>query len=291
MTPPAASPIEMIPAGHGVALYVKRDDLLDEYVSGNKLFKLKYNAEAALRLGHKSVLTFGGAFSNHIAATASYCARHGMRCTGIIRGERVEPLNTTLAHAESQGMHLEFVSRESYRRKSDPAFLKSLSERFDDPFIIPEGGANEWGVMGAREIMDERCKAFDYVCVAMGTGTTFAGVLLEAGENQRIIGFPVLRHPNLLADVAAFAPGLAQVAPNRYRIIEDYHFGGYAKWNAALIDFIKKFQEQSGIPLEPVYTGKLLFGITDLIQKGFFERGSRVLAIHTGGFDRGRMTS
>lgn len=285
-----ASPIEPISDDYGVLLYVKRDDLVDKYVSGNKLFKLKYNVEEALRMGHKSVLTFGGAFSNHIVATASYCARHGIPCTGIIRGERAEPLNATLAHAGSQGMHLEFVSRELYRQKADPAYLETLRRTFGDPFIIPEGGANEWGVMGAREILDERCKAFDYVCVAMGTGTTFAGILLEAGENQRVIGFPVLRHPGLLGDATKFAPGLREVSPNRYEIIHDYHFGGYAKRNAALVDFILSFQKQTGIPLDPVYTGKLMFGITDLIEKGFFEKGSTVLAIHTGGFDRGQIS-
>lgn len=268
---------------NSVSLFLKRDDLIDDLVSGNKLYKLKYNINAARAGAHDTILTFGGAFSNHIAATARYCQQAGLRSIGVIRGERPEPLNDTLAGAQAAGMHTVFVSRETYRHKNEAAYLEHLAMEFNSPFIIPEGGANEHGVRGAREILDDRCSEFDYVCVPMGTGTTFAGLVMAASEHQQVIGFPVSKHTTLLAEIIKIVPDFAAIPASRYLVLNDYHFGGYTKWTPELLEFMRSFFRSTQIQLDPIYTSKMMFGISHLVQKGFFRPGSKLLAIHTGG--------
>lgn len=263
-----------------VSLAIKRDDLIDSQVSGNKLYKLKYNIQTAKEKG-KAILTFGGAFSNHIAATAAYTQAEGIKSIGVIRGERVEPLNPTLALAEAMNMELHFVSRTGYRRKSDPAFLDQLRERFAHPFIIPEGGANLLGIRGAQEMLSDATKPFDVIVVPMGTGTTFAGLVKACQPHQQVIGFPVHKHEHLLDDILNVYPAFDRL--DRYQIINGHHFGGYAKWTKELLDFIRSFHHETGVPLDPIYTGKAMHALLHHIQQRRFSKGTRLLFAHTGG--------
>ncbi|RZJ73696.1 1-aminocyclopropane-1-carboxylate deaminase/D-cysteine desulfhydrase [Flavobacterium sp.] len=263
-----------------VQLFVKREDLLHETISGNKFRKLKYNLEQAKLQGKKTLLTFGGAFSNHIAAVASAGNEFGFETVGIIRGDELESKiseNPTLASAQAQGMKFEFINREIYRSKDEPAFLESLKSRFGDIYILPEGGTNALAVKGCEEILTGEDLEFDYICCAVGTGGTLAGLINASDERQRIIGFSSLK------GVSEFDPIVEFANKDNWEITSDYHFGGYGKVNSELIDFINRFATENKMQLDPVYTGKMLFGIEDLIAKGRFESGSRILAIHTGG--------
>jgi len=268
-------------AGFGVDLWVKRDDIIHPHVSGNKWRKLKYNIAEAQQKGFPKLLTFGGAFSNHIYATAAAGHIFGIETIGIIRGEQVEPLNSTLAFAESLGMHLHFVSREKYRLKTQSEELQAYLELFGNVYIIPEGGANSLGVKGCEEIVPEINILFDFICCACGTGTTLAGIINSLGENQHAIGFPVLKADTFLENDVH--PKLSKLDPTQFCLNSDYHFGGYAKWDAELEEFMDRFEKFNQITLEPVYTGKLFYGIYDLIKKKRFPEGSKVIALHTGG--------
>lgn len=267
--------------GFGVDLWIKRDDLIHPQVSGNKWRKLKYNIDDAQKKGFTKILTFGGAFSNHIYATAAAGHIFGMETIGIIRGERVEPLNSTLAFAESMGMKLHFVDRETYRLKSEAEELEKYEKQFGPVYIIPEGGANALGVKGCEEILPEIEIPFDYICCACGTGTTLAGIINSIGENQHAIGFPILKAETFLENEVH--PKLTYIDPTKFCLNNEYHFGGYAKWNAELEEFMDRFEKFHDIHLEPVYTGKLFYGIYELIKMKRFPEGSRVIALHTGG--------
>lgn len=270
--------------GKGVRLYIKREDLLHPEVSGNKFRKLKYNLKEAKDLGHTKVLTFGGAFSNHIAATAAAAKLSGLPSVGVIRGEelgrdREKTLasNSTLNFAASCGMELHFVSREEYRKKNHPNFAEDLHERFGEFFMIPEGGTNKLAVKGCEEILTEEDREFDFICCPVGTGGTVSGLINASNPSQKVLGFPALKGDFLKAEIKGFVE-----KPN-WELILNYHFGGYAKVDRQLINFINRFSEKYKIQLDPVYTGKMLFGIFDLVEKDYFPKGSRILAIHTGG--------
>lgn len=271
-------------AAQGVELCLLRIDLLHEHFGGNKWFKLKYTIEAARDKNAKTLLTFGGAFSNHIAATAAAGKAAGLKTIGIIRGEASAVRNPTLQFAHEQGMELVYLDRESYRGKNDPAFLDILRRRFDDPFIIPEGGAASEGVKGCMEIVPPGAP-FDTVCVACGTGATLAGIALSLGRGQRVIGFPVLKNgsflePEIKALIAAQPP---QQEVGNWSLECDYHFGGYAKTTPALEQFVRDFKTGYGIPLDYIYTAKMVSGVFDLLEKGAFKKGERLLLVHTGG--------
>lgn len=261
----------------GVRVRVKREDLNHPAVSGNKWWKLKYNLEAAKKVD--TLLTFGGAYSNHIYATAAAARELGKKSIGIIRGERIEPLNSTLRFAEEQGMRLEFISREAYREKSTPSFLAELQDRFGSFYLIPEGGTNELAVKGCCEFGQQLSKevSFDYLCLPVGTAGTMAG--LARGIPREVIGFSVLKNGGFLQ--MAFNE-LSEGASNG-RVEIDYDFGGYAKTPAVLQKFVDEFEKEYAIPLDPIYTGKAMFGLMDLIHKGRFAKGSTVLFLHTGG--------
>ena len=276
------SPIEFLLTLNGIEVWVKRDDLLDPFVSGNKLFKLKHNLNHAIAQGKKSIITFGGAFSNHIAASASLTHQYGLESIGIIRGEPTEKLNPTLTFALSKGMKLKYISREMYRQKNDEFFLIELRKEFPDAFIIPEGGANIFGIEGSNEILNEYTEHFDFIACAIGTGTTIAGLLHASQEHQKVIGIPIHKYANILDDVALFDPSvIAQL--HKFILAKDFHFGGYAKWNTDLLEFIRSVHKNHGLKLDPIYTGKALFGLFDIIQKGSIPPGSKALFIHTGG--------
>lgn len=272
-------------AEHGIQLFLKRDDLIHPEISGNKWRKLKYNLMEAQRQGCNTVLTFGGAFSNHIAATAAACRLAGFKSIGIIRGEELqEKNNATLRQASKDGMHLEFISRENYRRKNAMDFLEALREKFGAFYMIPEGGANEMGVAGCAEIIQEANEHFDTICVACGTGTTMAGILAAAKPEQQVLGFPALKGGYFLTnDVLQLLSRANKTASASYELILKYHFGGYAQHSSELLHFIRNFKAKHSIELDFIYTGKMLFGIYDLIQKRFFRQATKILAIHTGG--------
>ncbi len=274
---------------HGVRLLIKRDDLIHPVISGNKWRKLRHNLREAALHDHHTVLTFGGAFSNHIAATAHACRNAGLDSIGIIRGDELteEELNSTLREAKNMGMELHFVSREAYRRKTESDFLEELKTQHGRFYAVPEGGANGLGVKGCAELLPEVDEPYDVVCCAAGTGTTLAGLRVSLPEGKQLLGFPALKGGEFLLDEVARLTEesrLKLTAPQAvFSLITDYHFGGYAKMTPELMLFIEGFQERTGIPLDPIYTGKMMFGIYDMLQKGRFAKGTTLLAIHTGG--------
>ncbi|RDV14150.1 1-aminocyclopropane-1-carboxylate deaminase/D-cysteine desulfhydrase [Pontibacter diazotrophicus] len=267
-----------------VALWIKREDLLHPEISGNKWRKLKYNLQEAKQLQHHTLLTFGGAYSNHIAATAAAGKAFGFKTVGVIRGEEHLPLNPTLRFATSCGMQLQYVSREKYRQKDDPAFLQELSEQYNQPYILPEGGTNTLAVKGCTEIVKDISIDYDYVCCASGTGGTVAGIIASLAGKKQVLAFPALKGGDFLQkEIEQLVYNFCGQTYHNWQLITDYHFGGYAKVKPELLAFMQAFQKQHHMPLEPVYIGKMLYGLFDLIQKGFFPSGSRVVAIHTGG--------
>ena len=269
-----------LPKNKGIELYVKREDKIHPFVSGNKYRKLKYNLLEAENLGFKTLITFGGAYSNHIAAVASAGKEKSFKTVGIIRGEELESKindNATLKFAEQCGMQFKFVSREAYRNKTSEGFINNLKDEFGDFYLIPEGGTNDLAVKGCEEILNEGDENFDYICTSVGTGGTISGLINCSKPSQQVLGFSALKGDFLQQDISKF------VTKTNWELIADYHFGGYAKINSALISFINQFKNDFNVPLDPVYTGKMLFGISDLIEKDFFPKGSKILAIHTGG--------
>lgn len=286
---PVQEVMDTVLALHGVRLLIKRDDLIHPVISGNKWRKLRHNLREAAMNDHHTVLTFGGAFSNHIAATAHACRNAGLDSIGIIRGDELtdEELNSTLCEAKNKGMELHFVSREAYRRKTEPEFLEELKTQHGRFYAVPEGGANGLGVKGCAELLPEVDEHYDVVCCAAGTGTTLAGLRISLPEGKQLLGFPALKGGEFLLDEVkrlTEESRLRITAPQAaFSLVTDYHFGGYAKMTPELMRFIEGFQERTGIPLDPIYTGKMMFGIYDLIQKGRFEKGTTLLAIHTGG--------
>ena len=263
-----------------VSLYLKREDLLHPYVSGNKFRKLKYNLLQAKSENKKTLLTFGGAFSNHILAVAAAGKEHGFKTIGIIRGEELKGKiaeNPTLKKAQDLGMVFEFVDREIFREKSSSKFIQQLVEKFEDFYLIPEGGTNELAVKGCEEILTITDEKFDYICCAIGTGGTISGLINCSKNSQQVLGFSALKGDFLREDICKF------VSKSNWDLIADYNFGGYAKVSEELILFINDFYQKYKVPLDPIYTGKMLFGVMDLINKNYFPENSKILVIHTGG--------
>lgn len=310
-------------AEKGVRLFVKRDDLIHPYVSGNKLYKLKYHVAEALAQGHDTILTFGGAYSNHLVATAAYCKKVGLKCIGIVRGEELAltalssltpgpspkgrgGLSPALQYCVEQGMQLHFVSREEYRRKEEAAFIADLHQKLGRFYIAPEGGSGALGVKGAAEILSGvDTSVYSHIMCACGTGTTLAGlvssavftptlalplkgegippsVLGEGGRGVEVIGISVLKGEDTLTQVVENYVGNNPNLPN-WKILTEYHHGGYAKSTHELLDFIARYKTQHGITLDHVYTGKLFFAIYDMVANGTIPSQSTILAIHTGG--------
>ncbi|MGI9527563.1 MAG: 1-aminocyclopropane-1-carboxylate deaminase/D-cysteine desulfhydrase [Weeksellaceae bacterium] len=273
-------PIEPLIHQESVQLDMLREDLNHPLIQGNKFRKLKYNLIKAKEMGCDTLLTFGGAFSNHIHATAAAGKAFGFKTIGYIRGEELaeKPLNVTLWEAKTFGMDFQFINRSLYREKNDESFLTQLRLKHPNAYILPEGGTNDLAVKGCEEILDERTKYYDYICLPVGTAGTIAGVIRSSQLNQTILGFPALKNANFLKkEIAQFTPKM------NYDFINAYHFGGYAKFSAELIMFVNDFYHKFQIPLDPIYNAKMLYGITTMIKEGYFPNGSRVLAIHTGG--------
>lgn len=288
-------------ASCGITLDIRREDDIHPLVSGNKYRKLKYNLLAAKEQGLTKLVTFGGAYSNHIAATACAAQEMGFDCIGIIRGDELADKwqhNPTLALAHAQGMQLHFVSRADYRSKHETAFIDKLQQQFGAFYLIPEGGTNALAVTGCEEILStEDVHHYDVVCCAVGTGGTLAGLINSVQHDSvqqskphahtQVVGFAALNAPSLQQDIE----NLIQPDATHWTLNFDYTFGGYAKRTDALMEFIHAFKTTHRIPLEPIYTGKMLYGIYDLARQGYFDqyaqknkqKGTRILAIHTGG--------
>ena len=268
-----------------IELFIKREDLIHPFVSGNKFRKLKYNLEEAKKLKKKAVLTFGGAYSNHIVATAVAGKMEGLKTFGIIRGEELgknleQTLeeNPTLKVAHEHGMKFHFVSRELYRQKTSFGFIEKMKNKWGDFYLIPEGGTNFLAVNGCEEILTKKDAQFNYVCAAVGTGGTLAGLIKSLKRKQKVLGFPALKGNFLSEEIKKYT-----IKNDNWKLQKGYHFGGYAKHDESLITFINDFTDKTGILLDPIYTGKMVFGIVDLIKKDFFAEGTKILAIHTGG--------
>lgn len=264
----------------GVRVLIKREELNHPFVSGNKWWKLKYNLEEAKRQNKKTLLTFGGAYSNHIYATAAAAYELGFESIGIIRGEETLPLNHTLNFAKQNGMTLRYVSREQYRKKTEVEFIDQLHQHLSDFYLIPEGGTNALAVKGVTEFAQTLDNDFDYLCCAVGTGGTLAGLANGFPGTQTVIGFSSLKGGDFLEEEVS-----RWLLPSQtnWHIVTDYHFGGYGKTTNALRIFIIEFYQKFNILLDDVYTSKMVYGVFDLIQKGFFARGQTILLLHTGG--------
>ncbi|MEO8235606.1 MAG: pyridoxal-phosphate dependent enzyme [Flavobacterium sp.] len=263
-----------------ITLSMKREDLLHPFVSGNKFRKLKYNILKAKEHNYEKLITFGGAFSNHIAAVAFACQEAGIQSVGIIRGDELADKiedNPTLLFAQNCGMKFEFVSREEYQNKTSESFISKLNYKYGNHYLLPEGGTNELAILGCEEILTNNDFHFDYICCAIGTGGTISGIINSSHSNQKIIGFPALKGDFLKDEIRKFAKN------NNWELVTDYHFGGYGKITAELVDFINQFYMNTQIPLDPIYTGKMVYGVMNLLANNYFPNGSKILMIHTGG--------
>jgi 1-aminocyclopropane-1-carboxylate deaminase len=270
----------------GLSLYVARLDLIHPIVSGNKLFKLYYFLAEAQQKNINTIVTFGGAYSNHLIATAYACQVKGLRSIGIVRGERPADLSPTLMNCEEYGMQLHFVSRGEYKQITS-ADMGSLPGQFEPCLIIPEGGYNPLGARGAARIMQvQELGLATHICTAVGTATTLAGLLLHSKPKQNIIGIPVIKNMEDIRERLKFLG--ANRHPDRLSIFTEYHFGGYAKYNSMLLEFMNELYKNYELPTDFVYTAKMMFGIFDKIKQGFFAPGSRIICLHTGGLQGNR---
>lgn len=264
----------------GVRVLIKREDLNHPYIKGNKWWKLKYNLQEAQRQGKSTLLTFGGAYSNHIYAVAAAARELDFKSIGIIRGEEVLPLNPVLAFAASCGMELHYVTRSAYRTRHEPNFISMLHDRFGNFYLIPEGGTNELAVKGVADFASLLDANFDYLCCAVGTGGTMAGLITGLQGKKHIIGFPVLKGEGFLE---ATIKRLLAVPYGNWKLNFNYHMGGFAKMPRELHAFRQEFQRRYSILPDPVYMAKLLFGVTEEVKLGNFARGSTILVLHSGG--------
>ena len=260
-----------------------RIDEVDAGISGNKWWKLKYNLEKMQASGMTQLVTFGGAFSNHIAATAAAGKRYQIKTTGIIRGEEHLPLNPTLSLAVEFGMKLIYCDRATYReiKKGGKGFDKWYGK--EDIFILPEGGSNELAVKGCSEILDERSQDYDVICCPVGTGGTLSGLIIGSNGQQEVIGFSALKGGRFLNDDIRDFLNKAGSSNSNWTVEENYHRGGFAKVDRGLFDFVKQFRKTQDIQLDYIYNGKMMMGLTELINSGRFKSGTKILAIHSGG--------
>lgn len=291
MLPYSPTPIQEI-KGHPllkraeVSVFVKREDLNHPTVSGNKWWKLKFNLEEALRSSHQTIVTLGGAYSNHIYATAAAAAALGLKAIGIIRGNEIKPLNPTLSFAQQKGMELRFVSREKYKRKNSPEFLQELKSAVGEFLFLPEGGSNLLAVNGCASFVQEELSKinFDNLFLPVGTGATMAGLICGFRGKKRVTGVSVLKGGAFLeGDIRKFVAGYSGTSFENWRLITHYHHGGYAKTTPELHSFITEMNDTYSLPLDHVYTGKLLWAVFKEIEAGAIARGEKILVLHTGG--------
>jgi 1-aminocyclopropane-1-carboxylate deaminase len=267
----------------GVTLWLKRDDLIHPEIPGNKWRKLKYNLAAATASGHDTLLTFGGAYSNHIRATAAAGYYGGFSTIGVIRGEEHSPLNPSLAYAAARGMRLTYLDRTTYRAKEEARVIDALTERWGRFYLVPEGGSNAHAVRGCAEVPVELGDTFDVICCPVGTGGTLAGLAATLVPGQRAVGFAVLKGGQFLAGRVSELQSEALGRPTgNWHIEYDFHFGGYARVTAPLVAFADDFAARHGVGLDPIYTAKMMYGIFGLAEAGAFVEGTRIVAVITG---------
>lgn len=267
----------------GVRLLLKRDDVIHPEFPGNKWRKLKYNLVAAADEDHDTLLTFGGAYSNHLRATAAAGYYFGFRTVGVVRGEEHLPLNPSLEYAVGRGMRLTYLDRETYRQKHSSMVVDALRREWGRFYLLPEGGSNALAVRGCAELPGEIAEPFDVICCAVGTGGTLAGITAGLRPGQRALGFPVLRDGEYLADEVARLQMEAGVTSfGNWRLVCDFHFGGFAKTTPQLQGFIDDFSSRHGMTLDRIYVAKMLFGVFDLIGNGTFDRDTTVVVVVTG---------
>lgn len=268
----------------GVSLSLLRTDLIHPHISGNKFFKLKYNLAEAIKNNYRTLLTFGGAYSNHIYSAAYAGKLFNLDTIGVIRGEEHLPLNHTLSFAAECGMKFFYLDRKTYRLKNTPEIINLLRNRFGNFYLLPEGGTNLLAVKGCSELLKSIDNDFDVICIPCGTGGTIAGLISSLKGEKFITGFPVLRNASFLKKVINdLLIDFTGRSFSNWALNFDYHFNGYAKFNSELIKFIKNFNDKFSVQTDPVYTGKMLFGIYDMIKRKKFKRGTRIIAVHTGG--------
>ena len=266
---------------NGVFISVLRLDLIHPLVGGNKLFKLKYNIQKAIESGLDTIVTLGGPYSNHIAATAYAGQQAGFKTIGLIRGDEHTVLNHTLQAVVEKGMELRFIDRQLYRKyREDFAAVEQL---FKNAYCIPEGGSNALSVKGCREIVPNTVSDFDFVACATGTGTTLAGLSLSLQHHQKALGIAVLKGANYLDEQVKEWINAEGGDIERFAIFHDYHFGGYASQHPVLTQFVNHFNDNQPFKIEPVYTGRMFYALMDLIEKNYFSKGIKLLVIHTGG--------
>ncbi len=277
-------PVTLPGVSNNVNLFMKRTDLVHPVISGNKWYKMKYNIVEMKKLGLDTLLTFGGAFSNHIHAAAHAGKIFGFKTIGLIRGEEHLPLNPTLQAAVDDGMELHYVDRTTFRKRETEEFLNSIRERFGDVYILPVGGTNKIALKGCAEIIDQIDIDYNYICSASGSGGTFAGLVAGLKGSKQAIAFPALKGGEFLEEVISdLVSEYTGETFSNWGLNTDYHFGGFAKLTKELIDFTHEFNELNGFELDYIYTNKMMFGIADLIKKGFFKSGETIVAIHSGG--------
>lgn len=276
---------------------VKRIDLIHPVVSGNKWFKLKYNLEQALSEGHDMVASFGGPWSNHLHALAYAAKEAGIKSIGFVRGEYHKETSVMLEDAKSWGMQVEYISLDAWAEKATEDFKMWVYEQYGACFIVPEGGANYWGINGCMEILDAADEMYTDICCAAGTGAMAAGIAMSLKKHQRLHVFAALKGGFMREEVKRhltyFLMEEEAVEDVMRQMVfhDEYHFGGYGKWNAELVSFIEKTKTEKDIPLDQVYTGKLLFGVNDLLEQKYFDGAQRILVIHSGGLQGARSIS
>ena len=281
-------PYQHIAFDHGIVVSVKRIDLVHPHIAGNKFYKLKYNLQAAREQGKTLLISFGGAYSNHIHALAHAAHEYGFQAIGIIRGQELvkQALNPTLQDAANLGMRFEFISRSDYRQKHTPEFLQAVLSRHPNAYIIPEGGCNDLAIQGCTEILSDADKSdFEVICCAVGTGGTLAGLINASAAQQRLIGYAALKTDHLNAEI------MHMTHKRQWQVFSEEVFGGYGRFNAELLDFIANTQARNDLPLDPIYTGKAFYRLSQHIAEGLFAPNSRILFIHTGGLQGHRPVS
>lgn len=279
--PNIQSPVQSIIKNELIELSILREDLLHPEISGNKYRKLKYNLLDFQQKNYTSVLTFGGAYSNHIAAVAAAGKEFNFKTIGIIRGQEIKQKldqNPTLNFAQNCGMKLYFITREQYRDKTDLNFINSLKEKFGNFYLVPEGGTNDLAIKGCEEILGNHTQVFDIICTAVGTGGTISGLINASKSHQTILGFPALKNSSFLIEEIQ-----NHTHQTNWKLIQNYHFGGYGKISHELICFLNDFKKKYNVPLDPIYTGKMMYGVFQLIEQNHFPSQTKILTIHTGG--------
>ncbi len=270
------------------SIYAKRDDLINPFISGNKYRKLKYNLIKAVQDGAKELIAFGGAFSNLLHSLSYISSKLGINTTFYIRGDSYDSKNPTLEFIKNNGVQLKFLSRTEFKLIREEAYLKKIKKKHPDSYIIPEGGSNNLAVPGSAEIVDEVTqqlrKSPDYIIMDLGTGGTFAGVLSKLNPKTKLIGISAIKGVDWDKTLTKIFDGdTTLVKKNNWIIFEDYNFGGFARFNQELIDFINNFKKYNGVQLEPIYSGKLVFGMLDLLNKNYFKKDSTIVWVHGGG--------